>query len=118
MWGNAIAERFVRTARAECTDRMLITGERHARIIMAGHIRHYNTDQRVPARRVTGQVRPCSRISEVLQAARRGPSHSPRVQPVQHHPDGLLIRRTVPARHRVPGARSRARSARLGRLTH
>ena len=40
---NAIAERFVRTARAECTDRMLIVGERHARVIMAEYIKHYNT---------------------------------------------------------------------------
>ena len=40
---NAIAERFVRTARAECTDRMLLAGERHARVIMAQYIRHYNT---------------------------------------------------------------------------
>jgi len=42
-WMNAIAERFVRTARAECTDRMLIAGERHARLIMAEYIGHYNT---------------------------------------------------------------------------
>jgi hypothetical protein len=108
---NSIAERFVRTARAECTDRMLIAGERHARVIMAEYIDHYNTgrshqgkrtrparprrrrtqrnpfpctaspdpsttaprrpDQRVPARRVTSQVRPCSRVSEVLQASPR-----------------------------------------------
>jgi hypothetical protein len=40
---NSIAERFVRTARAECIDRMLITGERHARIVMAEYIKHYNT---------------------------------------------------------------------------
>jgi putative transposase len=43
MVSNAIAERFVRTARAECTDRMLIAGERHARVIMAEYIKHYNT---------------------------------------------------------------------------
>jgi putative transposase len=40
---NAIAERFVRTAWAECTDRMLITGERHTRVIMAEYIKHYKT---------------------------------------------------------------------------
>lgn len=40
---NAIAERFVRTARAECTDRMLIAGERHSRVILAQYINQYNT---------------------------------------------------------------------------
>ena len=40
---NAYAERFVRTARAEYTDRMLIVGERHLRAILAEYIGHYNT---------------------------------------------------------------------------
>jgi hypothetical protein len=40
---NSYAERFVRTARAECTDQILIAGERHARVIMAQYIKHYNT---------------------------------------------------------------------------
>ncbi|HEY6315924.1 MAG TPA: integrase core domain-containing protein [Streptosporangiaceae bacterium] len=40
---NAYAEQFVRTARAECTDQMLIAGERHMRAILAEYISHYNT---------------------------------------------------------------------------
>jgi putative transposase len=40
---NAVAERFARTARGECTDRMLIAGERHARVSLAQYIKHYNT---------------------------------------------------------------------------
>jgi transposase InsO family protein len=40
---NAYAERFVRTVRAECTDRMLIAGEQHLREILADYTGHYNT---------------------------------------------------------------------------
>ena len=40
---NAYSERFVRTVRAECTDRMLISGEQHLRVILSDYIRHYNT---------------------------------------------------------------------------
>jgi transposase InsO family protein len=40
---NAYAERFVRTARTECTDRMLIVGEQHLRAILSEYISHYNT---------------------------------------------------------------------------
>ena len=39
---NAYAERFVLTARTEVTDRMLISGERQFRIVMAEYVRHYN----------------------------------------------------------------------------
>jgi len=39
---NAYAERFVLTARTEVTDRMLIFGERHLRLVLAGYAAHYN----------------------------------------------------------------------------
>jgi len=39
---NAYAERFVLTARAEITDRMLIFGERHLRLVLAKYAAHYN----------------------------------------------------------------------------
>ena len=40
---NATAERFIRTPRAECTDRMLITGERHLHTVLTEYIEHYNS---------------------------------------------------------------------------
>ena len=39
---NAIAERWVGSARRECLDRMLITGERHLRLVLGEYADHYN----------------------------------------------------------------------------
>ena len=39
---NAYAERFVLTARTEVTDRMLIFGQRHLRLVLADYEGHYN----------------------------------------------------------------------------
>ncbi|WP_406729071.1 integrase core domain-containing protein [Streptomyces sp. GD-15H] len=40
---NAHAERFLRTARAECTDRLLIYNEQHALRVLAEYAQHYDT---------------------------------------------------------------------------
>jgi putative transposase len=54
---NAIAERWVGTVRRECADRMLITGERHLRVVLDAYICHYS-DHR--PHRTLGQQPPTS----------------------------------------------------------
>ncbi len=39
---NAIAERWIASARRECLDPMLITGERHLRLVLDEYVDHYN----------------------------------------------------------------------------
>ena len=40
---DAIAERWIGSARRECLDPMLITGERHLRLVLGEYADHYNT---------------------------------------------------------------------------
>ncbi|WP_342749362.1 integrase core domain-containing protein [Streptomyces milbemycinicus] len=55
---NAIAERWIGSCRREATDRVLITGERHLRLVIgeyAGHYRHRphrSLGQRAPDGRI------------------------------------------------------------------
>jgi transposase InsO family protein len=39
---NALAERFVRTARVECLDWTLVLGRRHLEAVLREYFRHYN----------------------------------------------------------------------------
>jgi putative transposase len=39
---NSIAERWISSARRECLDRMLVTGERHLRLVLSEYVEHYN----------------------------------------------------------------------------
>jgi putative transposase len=40
---NAICERWIATARRECTDRILIAGRRHLHHTLSEYVDHYNT---------------------------------------------------------------------------
>jgi len=42
---NAYAERFIRTVRTECLDRVLPLGERHLRAVLETYVEHYNCER-------------------------------------------------------------------------
>lgn len=71
---NGYAERFVRTMRAELTDRMLIFGQQHLRRILGEYVSHYNQQRPHRGR----NLRPPSPI-------RLAPSTDPSA-PVVHQP--------------------------------
>ena len=57
---NAIAERWIASARRECLDRMLITGEQHLRLVLGEYIDHYNSHR---PHRTLQQDLPAGRIN-------------------------------------------------------
>lgn len=60
---NAFAERWVRTVRSECTDRILIFGERHLRTVLTAYVTHYN--RRRPHRSL--ELRPPADNTDVIR---------------------------------------------------
>ncbi len=72
---NAVAERFVRTARRECSDHVLVCSERHLLRILREYISHYNKER--PHRGLsleTPEPKPAltGAAGEVLRVARLG----------------------------------------------
>ena len=55
---NAYAERWVRTVRSEVTDRMLIAGSQHLRVVLGEYVAHYNRHRPHRAR----NLRPPDRV--------------------------------------------------------
>jgi hypothetical protein len=55
---NAIAERWISSARRECLDQMLITGDRHLRLVLSEYTDHYNSHR---PHRALQQIPPAGR---------------------------------------------------------
>jgi putative transposase len=78
---NAIAERWISSARRECLDRMLITSERHLRLVLSEYAEHYNVH------------RPHRTLCQSAPAGReRPPTTGPNVRVLRRDRLGGLIR--------------------------
>jgi putative transposase len=71
---NAIAERWIGSARRECLDRMLITGERHLRLVLGEYADHYNGHR---PHRTLQQNPPAGRSHPPVPARPQRPEPSP-----------------------------------------
>ena len=78
---NSYAERFVLTARTEETDRMLIFGERHLRVVMTEYEAHYN-GRRPHRSRELRPPRPDHPVAD-LRSPGSGSSADPSRRPLQ-----------------------------------
>ena len=71
---NAIAERWMGSARRDCPDRMLITGERHLRLALGEYADHDNTHR---PHRTLKQYPPAESCGSVPSASARWPPGGP-----------------------------------------
>jgi transposase InsO family protein len=83
---NAFEERWVRTVRSECTDRMLILGKRHLRTVLTEYAAHYNR-------------RPAS--GHACWARERRPSAAAPFGGIEHGMLGLWCLTSTPTMHAV-----------------
>jgi transposase InsO family protein len=72
---NAIAERWIASARHECLDRMLITSERHLRLLLSEYVDHYNSHR---PHRALRQSPPAGRASASTGSELEPPGPAPR----------------------------------------
>ena len=70
---NAIAERWTASARRECLDRMLITSERHLRLVLGDYVDHFNTHRLSPG----AAARAACRTSASTCSQRKCPGYAP-----------------------------------------
>ena len=79
---NAYAERFVRSIKEECLDRLIPLGDRHFRRAIAEYVAHYHAERNhqglenrlisgEPAITMTGRVRRRPRLGGLLNFYRR-----------------------------------------------
>ena len=73
---NAIAERFVRTVRAECLDWLLIVNRRHLERVLRVFVDHYNTPPAAPLAAISH--RPTRRPEAPRPAPANGRRRAPR----------------------------------------
>jgi putative transposase len=94
---NSSAERYAGTLRREGLDQLLILGEQHLRVVLAGYSRHYNGHRPHQAR---SQLPPQREPGQVVDVTARDRVHAGRRRPDQRIPTSTLTTPQAPAQRR------------------